>query len=162
MRHGVRTAAGPFALAGFFLPWAHGPGVLAASEFTGFSLVAFTGRLQQLDLSVTAGAVLLAIRIAILMVAVCATWLTLLAPLHSWHFGYTLSGWYIVVLGLFAATIGLLRAGLEFPPIGLGLWLAGSVAFVATWLSERLRWHRPTTKPATLAARIDEPVHWRR
>ena len=55
MAHAARLVVGPLALAGFLLPWAHGPGILAANEFTGFTLVGFAGRLQQLNLSLTLG-----------------------------------------------------------------------------------------------------------
>jgi hypothetical protein len=67
----------------------------------------------------------------------------------------------VVGLGLFAALIGFLRAGLEVPPLGLGLWLTACLAFVATWVFERGGTARAAEPAPQLAARIDEPVHWR-
>ena len=70
----LRLGVGPLAIAGFFLPWAHGPGPFAANEFTGFALVGFAGRLQALDLSVAQGGLLWAFRLGILGVAIAGTW----------------------------------------------------------------------------------------
>ena len=80
--------AGPSALAGFFLPWAHVHGPLAATRFSGFTLVGFAGRLQLLDLSPSQSAALVVARCCVLGVAVAATWQTLLAPAHRWHPAY--------------------------------------------------------------------------
>ena len=55
---GLRLCVGPLALVGFFLPWTHGSGVLAGNEFTGFRLVGFAGRLEQLDLGLAEGGLL--------------------------------------------------------------------------------------------------------
>jgi hypothetical protein len=126
----ARMAVGPLALAGFFLPWAHGPSILAAESYSGFELVGFAGRLQALDLGFSASAALWATRLLILGVAIAAAWHTVLAPLARWHFAYPVSGWYLGIAGGIAAGIGILRAGIESPPLGLGLWLAGGALFV--------------------------------
>jgi hypothetical protein len=133
----TRMAVGPLALAGFFLPWAHGPGVLAAESYSGFELVGFAGRLQALDLGFSASAALWTVRLFILGVAIAAAWHTVLAPLARWHFAYPLSGWYLGIAGGIAAAIGIWRAGIEQPPLGLGLWLAGGALFVACELWAR-------------------------
>ena len=65
-REGARLMAGPLALAAFFLPWGTGPGPLAATDFSGPSLVAFAGRLQILDLPPAWHAALLTVRVAVL------------------------------------------------------------------------------------------------
>ncbi len=127
----ARVAAGPLVFVGFFLPWAKGPGLLAATDFTGFKLVQFAGRLQLLELPVVVGSSLLGIRLLILMVAVAAAWLTVLAPLHRWHTAYWLSGWYLTVLAGLAVAIGLAKSGVTVPPAGLALWLLGVLAFLA-------------------------------
>ena len=126
----LRMSVGPLAVVGFFLPWAHGPGVLAANHFTGFSLVGFAGRLQQLDLSLTVGGGLWTARLAILGVAIAGAWQTLLAPLHSWHPGYPASGWYLVVFSALAAAIGVAKSGPAFPPLGLACVIASAVLFL--------------------------------
>lgn len=131
----AHLAVGPLALAGFFLPWAHGPGILAANEFTGFTLVGFAGRLQQLNLSLTLGTGLWAARLAILGVAVAGAWQTLLAPVHRWHFGYTLSGWYLVVFAAAATVVGVGKSGIVVPPVGLALVITAGVIFLGTRLT---------------------------
>ena len=126
-------SAGPLALAGFFLPWASGPGALAGTEFSGFTMVGFAGRLQALDLSLTAGGTLLAIRLALLGVAVAAAWQTILAPAHRSHFGYGVSGWYLSVAALALGAIGLARSGLVVPPPGLACLFVAAAIFVGAW-----------------------------
>jgi len=134
---GLRLMAGPLALAGFFLPWASGPGVLAGTEFTGFTLVGFAGRLQALELSPAAGGALLAIRLSLLGVAVAAVWQLLLAPAHWRHAGYAVSGWYLAAAAFALAVIGFARSGLAVPPVGLALVCAAAAAFVLGWLAGR-------------------------
>jgi hypothetical protein len=144
----ARLVVGPLALAAFFLPWAHGPGPLAATEFTGYRLVGYAGRLQALDFSVSQGAVLWGVRLLILAVAVAATWQTMLAPRHRASPVYTLSGWYLAALSVTALGIGLARAGIVVPPPGLVLLgLAGAI-FVAAELSRRRRHAVSTQAPA--------------
>ncbi len=125
-----RLAVGPLALAGFFLPWASGPGPLAGTEFTGFTLVGFAGRLQALELSIAAGGMLLAVRLAILGVAVAATWQTLLAPAHRGHPGYAWSGWYLVVAAFVIGALGLAKSGVVIPPLGFAFVVAAGALFV--------------------------------
>jgi len=122
---------------GFFLPWAHGPGPLAASEFTGFSLVGYTGRLQALDLTIAQGGVLWGIRLLILGVAIAATWQIVLSVRHHAHFAYPASGWYLVAVAGICGAIGLARAGLEIPPVGLGLLCLAAVCFVTARIAAR-------------------------
>jgi hypothetical protein len=135
----ARMAAGPLALTGFFFPWAEGPSILASETYSGFELVGFAGRLQALDLGVTASATLWSVRLLILGVAIAAAWHTALAPAARWHFGYPLSGWYLAVAGAIAAGVGIWRAGIVAPPLGLGLWLLGATLFVACEVAARRR-----------------------
>lgn len=130
----ARMAVGPLALAAFFLPWAHGPGPLSATEFTGYRLVGYAGRLQALDLSPGEGAVLWLARALILAVAVAATWQTLLAPRHRSHPVYPLSGWYLVALAAIALGIGAAREGFVVPPPGLLLLAIAGGLFAASEL----------------------------
>ncbi len=132
----LRLGAGPLAFVGFFLPWATGPGPFAATDFTGFTLVGFAGRLQALDLSVTAGATLWAIRLAILGVAIAGTWQTVLAPKHRGHFGYPVSGWYLVAAAASLLAIGLARRGMAMPPLGFALIVAAGLCFLVSWVVE--------------------------
>lgn len=125
----VRLGVGPLAIAGFFLPWAHGPGPFAATQFTGFTLVGFAGRLQALDLSLAQGGLLWAVRLAILGVVISGVWQLLLAPLHREHFAYRLSGWYVVGAAAACLTAGLLRSGLTTPPTGLFCMLLAALCF---------------------------------
>jgi hypothetical protein len=126
----LRLGAGPLALVGFFLPWTTGPGPLATTDFTGFTLVGFAGRLQALDLSFTAGATLWTVRFLILCVAVTGAWQTVLAPAHRSHFGYPLSGWYLVGSATVLLGIGIMRSGLTVPPIGFAMVVAAGVCFL--------------------------------
>ncbi len=126
-----RLGVGPLALASFFLPWAHGPGPLAASEFTGYRLVGYAGRLQELDLSLGAGAALWAARLLVLAVVVAAAWQTMLAPWHRSHPAYPISGWYLVALGAVAIGIGISRVGVVIPPPGLLLLALAGGLFAA-------------------------------
>lgn len=131
----ARLAVGPLALAAFFLPWAHGPGPLAATEFTGYRLVGYAGRLQALDLSIAQGAGLWVIRILILAVAVAAAWQTMLAPRHRAHPVYPLSGWFLVALAGTALGIGVARSGVVVPPPGLLLLGLAGALFAAAELT---------------------------
>ena len=131
----ARIAVGPLALLAFFLPWAHGPGPLAATEFTGYRLVGYAGRLQALDFSVSQGVALWAARLLILAVAVAATWQTMLAPRHRANPVYPISGWYLVALAGAAFGIGLARAGVVVPPPGLLLLGLAGTLFAAAELT---------------------------
>ena len=124
-----RLCVGPIAGAGFFLSWGHGAGPFAANAFSGFELVAFAGRLQQLDLTPAEGGALLAVRALVLGVIIAAAWQTLLAPAHRWHFGYVLSGWYLVGVAALGAAIGIARTGLVIPPPGLLLLIVAGLLF---------------------------------
>lgn len=127
----IRYFVGPLAIAGFFLPWTHGPGVLAATEFSGFSLVGYTGLLQALDLPLAAAATLWLVRLLVLATVVAGAWQAVLAPWHRWHAAYVPSGWYLAGFAALAASLGLLRSGLVVPPAGLALMMAAGGAFVA-------------------------------
>lgn len=131
------VVSGPLALAGFFLPWAKGPGVLAGSEFSGYGLVGFAGRLQQLDLTPAEGGLLAAGRLAILLVAVAAVWLALLSPWARRHPLRRAAGWYMVGFALIAAGIGLAAGGPGLPASGLGLVFVAALAFAAGELLAR-------------------------
>jgi hypothetical protein len=125
-----RLAVGPLALCGFFLPWAHGPGVLAETEFSGFTLVGFAGRLQALDLTLAEGSMLWVVRLAILGVAIAGSWQLLLSPVHRRHPGYAVSGWYLVAIAVVCLGVGMARAGLGVPPSGLALIFLAAVVFI--------------------------------
>ena len=153
----ARMAVGPLALAGFFLPWAHGPSVLAAESYSGFELVGFAGRLQALDLGPSASAALWATRLLILGVAIAAAWHSVLAPFARWHFAYPLSGWYLGIAGGIAATIGIWRAGVELPPLGLGAWLSSGALFVVCEVATRRKRtvaNAPASDDAPLGAAV--------
>lgn len=131
----LRLSVGPLALAGFFLPWTHGIGPLASTDFTGFRLFGFAGRLQALDLTPAQDGVLWLFRLLILGVAIAALWHTLLAPAHRRHRAYALSGWYLAAFGAVAALLGLLRAGVTTPPLGLALLVVSATLFAALELT---------------------------
>jgi hypothetical protein len=135
----LRLAAGPLALAGFFLPWTDGPGLLVSATFTGFSLLRFTGDLQGLELSFAAGGGLWLARLALVGVPVAATWQLALAPRLRWHPGYRISGWYLTAFTALALGIGLWRVGLSLPRPGLALLAAGALCFLAAQLKESRR-----------------------
>lgn len=138
LAHWARLAVGPIAIAGFFLPWADGPGVFAGTQFTGFTLLGFAGRLHALDLSLAVGGGLWIARLAILGVLIAGAWQTLLAPMHRWHVGYSASGWYLAGFSAVACAAGLARSGVVLPPLGLGLVLGAAVLFLAgRWATPR-------------------------
>jgi len=128
----LRFAAGPLALLGFFLPWAKGPGPYAATEFTGFTLVGFSGRLQALDLSLAEGATLWAFRLAILGVAIAGAWQLVLSPAPRIHRAYGISGWYLVGAATLLLLLGLARSGVVVPPAGFALVVLSAVAFLVS------------------------------
>ncbi len=130
----ARVCAGPLALAGFFLPWAQGPGPLAATSFSGFGLVGFAGRLQALDLAPAESWALWLARLLVLGVAVAAAWQCALAPAHRWHPAYAVSGWYVAAFACVAVAIGAAREGLAVPQPGLALVIAAGTLFAATEL----------------------------
>lgn len=132
-------AVGPLAMAGFFLPWADGPGLLSSATFSGFSLVRFAGDLRQLDLSLAEGGLLWLARLAILAVPVAGAWQILLAPRLRWHVMYGCSGWYLVAFAGVTLAIGAGRRGLVVPPAGLGMLFAAAACFaVSKVISPRL------------------------
>lgn len=130
----VRLAAGPLALAGFLLPWTHGPGVLAPEYYSGFDLVRLTGVLQQLDLPAAQSVTLIAVRVLLVGMPVAAVWLTLLAPAHRWHPVYPVAGAYLVLATAGLLIIALFRIGIAIPTPGLALLLASAAAIVVPWL----------------------------
>jgi hypothetical protein len=135
----LRLAVGPVALVGFFLPWARGPGPLSGTQFSGFSLVGFAGRLQQLDLGLPPDGLLWVARLVLLGVPVAALWQLLLAPRLRGHILYRVSGIYLVLVAAACATVAIARAGLAAPPFGLALlWLAAA-SFLTVQAAERLR-----------------------
>lgn len=125
-------AAGPLAVAGFFLPWTEGPGALASVDFSGYGLVAFSGRLTALDLGAVHIAALVAFRLAVLGVGVAALINALLAPAFRWHPAYAASGWAVVAAAPAVLALCLLLPGEPTAPgAGAGLILAGALAFAA-------------------------------
>lgn len=138
----ARLSVGPLALVAFFLPWAHGPGPLAATSFTGFTLVGFAGRLQALDLGLIEGGLLWLARLVILGVAVAGVWQAVLAPWNQRHAAYPISGWYIAAFALAMLAVGGARTGIAVPPAGLLLLAVAGAVFVgceATQRTGRLR-----------------------
>jgi hypothetical protein len=127
----LRLLPGPLALAAFFLPWFAGPGPFASVDFSGYSLLAFAGRLQALDLAPSSEAGLWGVRIAILGVPLAATWLTLLTALRHNSALALCSGLYLVATA--AALGGLALSG---HPIDSGAWLliAAAALFALTHL----------------------------
>jgi hypothetical protein len=127
----LQMVVGPLTLLAFFLPWTHGVGPLASTQFTGFRLVGFAGRLQALDLTPAQGGLLLLVRVAILGVALSGAWMTLLGPRYPYHLAYRLSGWYAAAFAAAALVLGAAKAGPTTPPVGLALLAASAALFAA-------------------------------
>lgn len=124
------VVAGPAVLAGYFLPWLHGSGVLAGQTFSGFDLVRL-GDVLPLLVEVPGGEpVVRALRVASVGVVVAAAWLTLLAPAHRWHVAYAISGWYLVATLLLLLWVHIDREGTSLPPAGALTWIAGVACFL--------------------------------
>ena len=137
----LRFAAGPLALAGFFLPWASGPGPYTATEFTGFTLVGFAGRLQGLDLSIAAGATLWP-----------SAWLSSASPSR----GHGNAGWRRHTAGTSSTP---LAAGTS-SPAHLCCWQLGSHAAASSfhrWASRSLLRGRSASSSPALSRRIAKP-----
>lgn len=151
----ARLAAGPAALAAFFLPWGYGPGMLSQTAFTGMSLVRFTG-----DVSGTgdpwAVSLALAARLAALAFVVAAAWQTVLAPAWRWHPAYFATGVYLVLSAMTILSLNAALHGISVPPNGAlvaavaaGLFIAGQPT-AAIDGPQRLR-DQPGTRPAATA-----------
>jgi hypothetical protein len=140
----VRAVAGPLVLAGFFLPWTHGPAPLAHIAFSGYDLVGTAGRLQELNLTPLQGGAVWVVRLAIVAVAVAAVWHSLLAVGLHGHILYVVSGWYLTLGAATALVVGIARSGPVIPPVGLALWAAGGLCFVVGEVSQVVatRWRR--------------------
>ncbi|GAB4332579.1 MAG: hypothetical protein Kow0010_18600 [Dehalococcoidia bacterium] len=127
----LRMAVGPLALAAFFLPWGHGFGMLSQAEFTGLSLVRFTGDVGDAGIGGIPGVLAISARGAALAFVVAATWHTILAPAWRWHPAYTATGVYLVVAAMAIFVTDAAIHGLSAPaPGALSALLAGSL-FVA-------------------------------
>ncbi|MBI2764778.1 MAG: hypothetical protein HYX53_02575 [Chloroflexi bacterium] len=146
-RMAVRLLAGPLALAAFFLPWGRGPGPLAATEFSGYSLVGFAGRLQVLELSPGERAAVLAFRLLVLGLAVAGAWQTVLAPRWRSRALYRWSAWYLAVMAVGMVALRTWVGGVGVPPPGVALLVAAA----ACAMGPRVRWGRhgqQTKEPA--------------
>jgi hypothetical protein len=153
----ARLMAGPLALAAFFLPWGGGPGPLAATEFSGYSLVGFAGRLQILELSAGERAAVLAFRLLVLGVAVAGAWQTVLAPRWRSQPLYRWSAWYLAAMAAGMVALGAWVGGSMVPPAGVALLAVAAVCA----MGPRVRWGRPrnrTNEPLAEAQRTREPA----
>lgn len=128
----ARAAVGPLAFVAFFSDWVEGSGALAGHAFSGFDLVAFTGRLQTLDLAPWESALLWAVRLGVLGVAIAAAWQCVLAPGLLRHPAYAVSGWYLAIAAVLVMIIGVARDGLALPPGGPLLALAAGAFVLAS------------------------------
>jgi len=134
----LRLAAGPAALVGFFLPWAEGPGALASVDFSGYSLVGFTGHLWALDLGPGGTAALLAVRLAVLSVGVAALLHAVAAAGLRWHPAYRVTGWWLVMAAPGALLLSTALSGELAPRAGTALLAGGAVSFVTGEAASRL------------------------
>jgi hypothetical protein len=129
-RHALPLLAGPLALVAFFLPWTSGPGILAIETYSGFDLVRVTGVLQSLELPAAEGATLVAVRVLLLAIPVAATWVTILAPAHRWHWAYPAAAAYLVAITPAILLARLLITGDVLPSPGLALLVLASMLLV--------------------------------
>lgn len=127
----ARLAAGPLALAGFFLPWTEGPGALASVNFSGYELAGYSGRLMALELGLTWTAALITFRALIVGVAVTAALNALLSPAFRWHPAHTISGWYLVVAAPASFVFCLALSGDLVVRPGVLLLIAGALAYAS-------------------------------
>jgi hypothetical protein len=152
----ARMTVGPLALVAFFLSWGTGSGPLAAVDFSGYRLVAFTGSLDVLADGAAPAVLLLLLRLSILGVAVAAVWQTLLAPIFRWHPMYAISGWYLAAAGIVLVTLTLSRGDVTSPPAGAVLLAVAAGLFVlsefATKFAPKIR-SRLTAGAKTIAIR---------
>ncbi len=140
-----RLALGPAALAGFFLPWADGRGVLAGARFSGYELLHSATFLQSagIDGSTTAlAAVARAVLVVFAVTAVCHTLLAIMVPNGL---GPRVTGWLLVALTATVVGVAIWQAGM--PLFGLWLAAAGAGGFA---LSEALAHPRKRPKRALL------------
>jgi hypothetical protein len=115
----VGVLSGVAALAAFFLPWVDGVGPLAGLSFSGYELVGYTGALRQLE---SLNPVLVTVaQVSTLLVAIAATWLTILAAMDAWQPLRRVCGGYLLAVGAVLLTINSMQANLHAG--------AGTVAF---------------------------------
>lgn len=136
----ARLLVGPLAAVAFFLSWGTGSGPLAAIDFSGYRLVAFTGALDVLVDGAAPTALLTALRLAILAVVIAAVWHSLLAPVFRWHPLYVITGWYLVATGLALVILTVARGNLTHPPAGVLLMATAAALFALVELSARQSW----------------------
>jgi len=128
----ARAAVGPLALAAFFSDWTEGAGVLAGHAFSGFDLVAFTGRLGALDLTPWESALVWGLRLGVLGVAIAAAWQIVLVFGLRRHPAYAASGWYIALVAVLVVSVSVARDGFTPPRGGLLLAFAGATFVVSS------------------------------
>ncbi|MGD9933905.1 MAG: hypothetical protein AB7T37_09305 [Dehalococcoidia bacterium] len=146
----ARMAAGPMVLAGFFLPWVNGHGVLVGERYSGYDVVRLAGYLQRADLTPGEQVALTLSRIALVGMVAAALWLTALAPRWQASRLHRASGWYIVAAGAAIASSVAWWDGLSTAP-GMLLVAGGAAAWVATRLP--VPWFR---RPSLVTAQPSE------
>ena len=132
-RTAARVLAGPMVLAGFFLPWVNGHGVLVGERYGGYDIVRLAGYLQGAELTTVEHTALTLARIALVGMVAAALWLTALAA--RWHASrlHSASGWYIVASAVAVAASVAWWDGLSTAP-GMLLVVGGAAA----WIGARL------------------------
>lgn len=129
----ARLVAGPMVLAGFFLPWIDGHGVLAGERYSGYDIVRLAGYLQSAELTAAEHVALTVARVALVGMVAAALWLTALAP--RWHTSrlHSVSGWYLVTTGIVVVAGVAWWDGFSRAP-GMLLVAVGAAAWVAAQL----------------------------
>lgn len=134
---GLRMAAGPLAIAGFFLPWFEGRGPLSGRRYDGYDLLQFGAWLHGADLSPAADLLLEAARLLAVGIVVSGLWLTLLGPRRRGHPLRTAAGAYLVGAATVLWTASAAWHGSLLPLPGTGLVAAGAAVFLASAASHR-------------------------
>jgi hypothetical protein len=129
--HALPLLAGPLALAGFFLPWFEGTGLLAGERYNGYNALQFGAWLQHAGLSGPQELALQVGRGVAVGIIVAAIWLTITAPRMRDHAFYAIAGWYLVAAAITLVVAGFSWQGGAVPQPGLATILAAALCWLA-------------------------------
>ena len=128
--------AGPLVLAGFFLPWFEGHGVLAGERYNGYDLLQFGAWLQEAGIGSRAELGLQVGRVLAVGLFVSGLWLTFLGLVMREHRLYAIAGWYVFASALLLTVASIAWHAYPVPLPGVLALICAAVL----WMLPGLRW----------------------